>query len=330
MLLKKICMQHHQKNVINSLDLTIQPGEIFVLMGPSGSGKTTLLKGIAGLLPLASGKITYDRGEGTTGLVFQEPRLFPHMTVLENIAFGLRVKGIPTKERNRQVSRFLKILQLEGLEHRYPHQLSGGQQQRVSLGRSLILKPDLLLLDEPFSSLDTSLRVDLIEWLLAVQKEIGFSILWVTHYVEEAVSAADRIGILIDGTLHQTANPEELFQHPSSERIASFLSLPNRFSREQWQNWFQADLNVFETDDRGWISPNQLLLIDKAEAQDEQAGMISGIVMKTRPGKYGHTITLRSHDALVEVNTIGWGSVPDLNAEISVKVLLDHIHWYSE
>ena len=153
MKLEQVNIQIHQDNIINSLSLSINPGEIFVLMGPSGSGKTTLLKGIAGLLPLTSGRISWESGTGSTGLVFQEPRLFPHLTVLENIAFGLRVKGIPAKERRQQARDFLKSLQLENLENRYPHQLSGGQQQRVSLGRALILNPDLLLLDEPFASL---------------------------------------------------------------------------------------------------------------------------------------------------------------------------------
>ena len=215
MRLEQITIHILEENIISSLDLTINPGEILVLMGPSGSGKTTLLKGIAGLIPLASGKQTWENGIGTTGLVFQEPRLFPHLTVLENIAFGLRVKGIPAKERRIQVRRFLKNLQLESLENRYPHQLSGGQQQRVSLGRALILNPDLLLLDEPFASLDTSLRLDLIEWLSELQRKLGFSILWVTHYLDEALSVADRIGIMSDGTLMQMAHPQSFFKnHP--------------------------------------------------------------------------------------------------------------------
>jgi ABC-type sugar transport system ATPase subunit len=207
MLLEQINIRYKDEDIIQNLNLCIHPGEIFVLMGPSGSGKTTLLKGIAGLLPIKSGELIWENGTGTVGIVFQEPRLFPHMTVIENIGFSLRVKGVPKKQRWEKASYFIKILQLEGLENRFPHQLSGGQQQRVSLGRALIVKPDLLLLDEPFSSLDTPLRVELSEWLYQFQREMGFSILWVTHFLEEAFSVADRIAFLMEGSVLQIGKP---------------------------------------------------------------------------------------------------------------------------
>jgi putative spermidine/putrescine transport system ATP-binding protein len=333
--LDQITIQINEENIINSLDLTINPGEIFVLMGPSGSGKTTLLKGIAGLIPLASGKRMWENGEGTTGLVFQEPRLFPHLTVLENIAFGLRVKGISTKERKVQVRHFLKNLQLGSLENRYPHQLSGGQQQRVSLGRALILNPDLLLLDEPFASLDTSLRQDLIEWLYELQRKLGFSILWVTHYIDEALSVADRIGIILDGTLQQIGTPSELFQKPASEKIAKFLSLPNRFTREQWSSWFQGIEKVQKIQNMGWIDPNHLQVIDEEcppgdTNREELECIISGVVTKVRPSRDGFSITVQSNNQSLDLNTIGWKRVPVLHGEIRIRVLFNQIHWYTE
>jgi ABC-type sulfate/molybdate transport systems ATPase subunit len=143
-------------------------------------------------LPLSAGSFDWEGNDGTMGLVFQEPRLFPHMTVLENVGFGLRARGMARQKRHHEVRKFLEILKLTDLENRYPHELSGGQQQRVALGRMLILKPDLLLLDEPFASLDTPLRIELSEWLYKLQREQGFSILWVTHYMDEAFSVADR------------------------------------------------------------------------------------------------------------------------------------------
>ncbi|MCL6570903.1 MAG: ABC transporter ATP-binding protein [Bacillus sp. (in: Bacteria)] len=335
MRLEKITIQIQEEDIIYSLDLTINPGEILVLMGPSGSGKTTLLKGIAGLIPLDSGKLTWENGIGTIGLVFQEARLFPHLTVLENIAFGLRVKGIPAKERRIQVRRFLKNLQLEKLENRYPHQLSGGQQQRVSLGRALILNPNLLLLDEPFASLDTTLRLDLIEWLYELQRKLGFSILWVTHYLDEALSIADRIGIIFDGRLEQSGTPSELFQKPSSEKIAQFLSLPNRFSREQWRGWFQDVLKVPQELSRGWIDATHLQIMDREWTPsdgfiDVPACILSGVVTKVRPSREGFSIVVTVDNESVVVNTNGWSRVPVVQEKIRIRVPFAQIHWYTK
>jgi ABC-type sugar transport system ATPase subunit len=335
MLLKQINIHYQKANIITDFELHIQSGEIFVLMGPSGSGKTTLLKGIAGLVPIASGEQCWENGTGTVGMVFQEPRLFPHLTVLENISFGLRVKGVPRKERTVQAGEFLKILQLDGLEDRYPHQLSGGQQQRVSLGRTLILKPDLLLLDEPFASLDTPLRLELIDWLYHFQRENQFSIIWVTHFLDEAFSVADRIGIMMEGFLQQAGRPAELYQQPSSEKIASFLSLPNRLTREQWQKCFQCDLSTLSTKERGWIPANGLQLIDKQllpeiSKEEKRLGFISGIVTKMIPGNDGFSVIVKSDDCLVEINSIEWNSIPELNEEVYIKIPFERIIWYHQ
>lgn len=335
MQLEQISIQINGTDIINSLDLKINPKEIFVLLGPSGSGKTTLLKGIAGLIPFTSGKQNWEEREGTTGIVFQEPRLFPHLTVLENIAFGLRVKGIPAKMRNTRARDFLKNLQLGSLESRYPHQLSGGQQQRVSLGRALILNPDLLLLDEPFASLDTSLRQDLIGWLYELQRKLGFSILWVTHYLDEALSVADRIGIILDGSLHQIAAPAALFQNPSSEKIAQFLSLPNRITRKQWDSWFQAELNVPQTMNMGWIDPNHLKLIDGEGRLGDNistvpACIITGVVYQVRPSREGFSVNVSVGNDSIEVNTMGWKKPPLLKEKMRIWVPFVQIHWYAE
>ncbi len=230
---------------------------------------------------------------------------------------------------------FLKNLQLDSLEKRFPHQLSGGQQQRVSLGRALILNPDLLLLDEPFASLDTSLRQDLIEWLYELQRKLGFSILWVTHYIDEALSVADRIGIILNGGLQQIGIPSELFQKPASEKIALFLSLPNRFSRGQWSKWFQSELNGLQTQDRGWIDPKHLQLIDGENRSvegklEETECIISGFVTKVRPSREGYSIIVLADNESLEVNTTGWKRVPKLKEKIRIRVPFEHIHWYSE
>jgi ABC-type sugar transport system ATPase subunit len=331
MKLEKLSIQFQQASIIHSLDLSISKGEIFVLMGPSGSGKTTLLKGIAGLVPLVSGKRSWENGEGTTGLVFQEPRLFPHLTVIDNIAFGLRVKGIPRKERIRRVQEFLTILQLDGLENRYPHQLSGGQQQRVSLGRALILKPELLLLDEPFASLDTQLRVDLIEWLYLLQRQLGFSILWVTHYMDEAFSVADRIGILMDGTLQQIGKPADLFQKPASEKVASFLSLPNRFSYSQWKKWCSDAIALKDQNQMGWIPASAVCLAEGMHSlSDEHQGLtwINGVVKRVRHETKGNTVLIECDGVVIEVEISVLGKVPEIKEPVRVGIKTSYIRWY--
>ncbi|MEH7075259.1 ABC transporter ATP-binding protein [Neobacillus drentensis] len=335
MQLEQINIQINETVIIKDLDLQIKPKEIFVLMGPSGSGKTTLLKGIAGLIPFTAGKQTWESGKGTTGIVFQEPRLFPHLTVIENIAFGLRVKGTPVRERNNKASAFLKRLQLDQLEDRYPHQLSGGQQQRVALGRALILSPTLLLLDEPFASLDTSLRTDLIDWMYSLQRKLGFSILWVTHYLDEALSVADRIGVMLDGRLQQIAAPVELFQHPSSENIAQFLSLPNRMTRLQWSKWFKGEIKVPATKNMGWIDPNHMQIVHGEHKQenitnDRPSSIITAVVTKVKPSKEGFSVTVSADNLPLDINMIGWGRIPRLEESVKIKIPFEKILWYTK
>jgi putative spermidine/putrescine transport system ATP-binding protein len=175
----------------------------------------------------------------------------------------------------------------------------------------------------------------LIEWLYDLQRKLGFSVLWVTHYLDEALSVADRIGIILDGTLQQIGTPLEIFQEPASEKIAQFLSLPNRFSRDQWSNWVQGELKVPHTKNRGWIDANQFELIDEECWPDpvnrkEPVVIISGAVTRVRPGRDGYSITVNSNNQLIDVNPIGWGRIPLLQEKITIKVPFEKIHWYSE
>lgn len=328
----QINIHYHKQQIIESVDFRIHPGEIFVLMGPSGSGKSTLLKGIAGLLPLTSGSFDWEDKRGTMGLVFQEPRLFPHMTVLENIAFGLKARGIPRKKRLEEVREFLRVLKLEGLEERFPYELSGGQQQRVSLGRLLVLKPDLLLLDEPFASLDTPLRIELTEWLYNLQREQGFSILWVTHYIDEAFSVADRIGVLLDGKLQQVAKPSELFNRPKSESVAAFLNIPNRFPFSQWQKWFSVDLSAYAIDEMGWIPANAIILESASTTHHltERTSKLVGRVVKITPGKEGYSLVVEVDGQRLDVAIAGWVKVPEKNDDIHIQIPFERICWYPE
>jgi ABC-type sugar transport system ATPase subunit len=331
MKLNHVNVGYGKETIIEAVDLNIRDGEIFVLMGPSGSGKTTLLKAIAGLVPLQSGAIEWENGNGTSALVFQEPRLFPHMTVMENLAFGLRARGMARKERKKRVSEYLEILQLQGLENRYPHQLSGGQQQRVSLGRVLVLKPDLLLLDEPFASLDPPLRKQLTEWLVQLQREHGFSILWVTHYLDEAYDVADRVGVMMDGKILQVGKPRDFYQKPSSEKVASFFALTNRFSLEKWRQWVPAETWDNNQSEMGWI-PSSSLYLHTSRAKEspyhEKVVWIDGIVTRIKHETNGLTVFIDCLDGILEVQRNVFEDVPDIHEPVKVGVPVDKIIWY--
>ncbi len=218
---------------LRDVSLTVNPGELVALLGPSGSGKTTLLRIVAGLDspdPDPATRITID---GAVGFVFQHYALFRHMTVFENIAFGLRVRPrkvrVSDKEIRRRVNELLELIQLGRWAHHYPAQLSGGQRQRVALARALAIEPGVLLLDEPFGALDAKVRQELRRWLRALHKRIPVTSVLVTHDQEEALEVADRIVIMNEGQIEQAGTPDEVFHRPASEFVATFLGSVNLF-----------------------------------------------------------------------------------------------------
>jgi putative spermidine/putrescine transport system ATP-binding protein len=227
-------------NALDGLSLDIEPGEMVVLLGPSGCGKTTALRILAGLDHADEGQVVVG-GEDISrvpankrdmGMVFQAYSLFPHMTVRDNIAFGLRLRG---QDRGKRLQRARDMLDLVGLsqfEDRYAHQLSGGQQQRVALARALAVEPSVLLLDEPLSALDAKVRVQLREEIRRVQLDVGTTTLFVTHDQEEALAVADRVGVMSAGRLDQIAPPTELYARPSTRFVAEFVGLSNRIGTE--------------------------------------------------------------------------------------------------
>jgi len=222
---------------VDSVDLTIEPGELFFLLGPSGCGKTTLLRMIAGFIDPSNGSICFNEKNVTTvapnkrntGMVFQSYALWPHMTVAQNVAFGLGIRKVPQDKRTRQVHDALAQVQMEAYADRKPTQLSGGQQQRVALARALVVRPDVLLLDEPLSNLDARLRLDLRSQIRKICKNAGLSTLYVTHDQKEALSMADRIAIMQAGKVMQVGTPAELYRSPSSRFVAEFLGQADLF-----------------------------------------------------------------------------------------------------
>ena len=220
---------------LDDLSLTVERGSFQALLGPSGSGKTSLLMSVAGFLALDEGRILVNEREisgllpeqRNFGMVFQGYALFPHLSVLDNVAFSLRARGVGKAERRRRAGTAIDLVRLTGLESRLPRQLSGGQQQRVALARAIAFEPDLLLLDEPLSALDRQLRGELQWELRALQRQTGLTCLYVTHDQEEALSMADSIAVLNNGRLIQIGRPSELYERPASQFVASFLGKSN-------------------------------------------------------------------------------------------------------
>lgn len=233
--LQGLVKRYGDHTVVDNLSLEIADGEFFVLLGSSGSGKTTVLHMIAGLTPVDEGRIRLHGRDVTwlppqerrVGLVFQHYALFEHMTVFENVEFGLRVRRVPTEERERRCADILELVGLTGLEKRMPRQLSGGQQQRVALARALVTRPDVLLLDEPLGALDAKIRAELRRSLKAIQRELGVTTILVTHDQTEAFELADRLGVMSFGRLIEVGEPQALYERPETEFAASFLGTAN-------------------------------------------------------------------------------------------------------
>jgi len=220
---------------LDDVSLSFTDGEFFGLLGPSGSGKTTLLRSIAGFIELDSGRVLLDDEDiGRTpvhrrdiGMVFQNYALFPHMTVFDNVAFGLSVRKMDGAEIKRRVDEILGLVRLTGLQDRKPKQLSGGQQQRVALARALVTRPKVLLLDEPLGALDKHLREEMQVELRRIQREVGITTIFVTHDQEEAMTLCDRIAILNQGAIVQIGAPLEVYEHPLNRFAAGFLGVAN-------------------------------------------------------------------------------------------------------
>lgn len=234
-ILEQLTKRYNGHPVVNNVSLEVADGEFFVLLGSSGSGKTTVLSMIAGLTPVDQGRILLHGRDVThlppqqrrVGFVFQHYALFQHMTVADNIEFGLRVCKVPAAQRRQRVDELLELVGLTGLGSRRPHQISGGQQQRVALARALAHRPEVLLLDEPLGALDAKIRVELRRALRAVQRELGIAAILVTHDQEEAFELADRLGVMSFGRLLEVGPPQQLYRQPQTEFVAAFLGTAN-------------------------------------------------------------------------------------------------------
>lgn len=226
-----VTLSYGGTTVVDAVDLTVHPGELVALLGPSGCGKTTLLRAIAGFLRPTSGRILFDGqpvdhlapGQRRVGIVFQNYALFPHMTVAENVAYGLQARRIPRAEIAPRVAAALDAVQMSRFAARHPRELSGGQQQRVSLARAIVTEPAILLLDEPFAALDRSLRLDLQLEIKRLQRRLALTAVMVTHDQDEAMTMADRMAVMRAGTLEQVGEPAAVYDRPATRFVAGFV-----------------------------------------------------------------------------------------------------------
>lgn len=238
--IENVVKKYGSDTIINGLSVHVQPGEFFTLLGPSGCGKTTLLRMIIGFNSIEGGQIKVDgrivndipTNRRNMGMVFQNYAIFPHMSVKDNVAFGLVMRKVPQKEKDRLVDEILKIVKIDHLKDRMPAKLSGGQQQRVALARAIVIHPEVLLMDEPLSNLDAKLRVEMRNAIKNIQRQINITTVYVTHDQEEALAISDRIAVMHNGVIQQIGTPKTIYQRPVNTFVSSFIGLSNFIEAE--------------------------------------------------------------------------------------------------
>ena len=262
--------------IIPDLSLDIHPGEFFTLLGPSGCGKTTLLRMIAGFNSIEGGDFYFgdrrindlDPAKRNIGMVFQNYAIFPHLSVRNNVAFGLKERKLPKQQVIEQTNKFMKLMHIEEYADRMPDRLSGGQQQRVALARALSIEPDVLLMDEPLSNLDAKLRIEMREVIKEIQNDLGITTVYVTHDQEEAMAVSDRIAVMNAGVIQQIGKPKELYQRPSNLFVATFIGRTNVLQKK-----LTASGGAMCVDFDGYLVPMDNLTADAHDGQAIQASV---------------------------------------------------------
>jgi putative spermidine/putrescine transport system ATP-binding protein len=269
-----------QVHAVANLDLDVNAGEFFSMLGPSGSGKTTVLRLIAGFESASSGKIEIESQDVTdlapfdrpVNTVFQDYALFPHMSIQDNVEYGLRTRGVPKAERAKQALEAIDSVKLSHLSQRLPHQLSGGQRQRIALARALVLRPKVLLLDEPLGALDKQLREEMQVELKRIQREAGITFIFVTHDQEEAMRMSDRIAVFNNGSIEQIGTPQQVYEKPQTKFVASFLGVSNIFEGAAAKEIFGSPTMVN-------IRPERIKLVPAdTKLKADESGVVGTII----------------------------------------------------
>ena len=277
--------------VIDDLNLTIENGELFTLLGPSGCGKTTLLRMIAGFNSIEGGDFFFgetrindmEPNKRNIGMVFQNYAIFPHLTVRDNVAFGLKQRKVAKEELETRTDEYLKLMQIDQFADRKPDQLSGGQQQRVALARALVINPDVLLMDEPLSNLDAKLRVDMRQAIRDIQRSIGITTVYVTHDQEEAMTISDHIAVMNLGEIQQVGSPKELYHKPHNEFVANFIGKTNlidaKIIKENNKTFLQIGEYKLELQEYDHVEPQDVRVsIRPEEFIKDESGVIEATV----------------------------------------------------
>ncbi len=322
---EKVSRHFGAVRAVDAVDLDIRPGEFFAMLGPSGSGKTTCLRLIAGFEQPTAGSISIfgERAEGVppyrrnVNTVFQDYALFPHLNVLDNVAYGLMVKGVGRAERAKQAEETLKLVQLPGYGARRPGQLSGGQRQRVALARALVNKPRVLLLDEPLGALDLKLRENMQEELKLLQRALGITFVFVTHDQGEALSMADRVAVFNDGRIMQIGTPQDIYERPQSRFVADFVGSSNVLS---------PDFVARHGGKRRWASlrPEKIRLAEKAGQG------VAGTVRARSFLGATNRLTIEAEGTRLHIVTPAGQPVPEDGADVSLVWLPADLHLMDE
>ena len=302
-------MKKYDDNVvIRDLSADIKSGELFTLLGPSGCGKTTLLRMIAGFNSVEHGTIAFDDQvinhipvhKRNFGMVFQNYAIFPNMTVYRNIEYGLKNKKLPKDEIKRRVNEIMETVQITQYADRYPDKLSGGQQQRVALARAIVVRPQVLLMDEPLSNLDAKLRIEMREAIREVQKKIGITTVYVTHDQEEALAISDRIAVMNKGDIQQIETPENIYSRPYNTFVAEFIGHSNCFkgtvlSQKDGKTAIRMQTGfVIEVSGVKPVAAGEEILVyvrpEEFIFADEKNGMPAKVLIKRFLGKYIHYV----------------------------------------
>ena len=280
-----------EKHILKGLDLKVEKGELVSLLGPSGCGKSTTLRVVAGFIDPQGGTFTLD-GEDMTrvavhkrnfGLVFQSYALFPHLSVYDNVAFGLRTRKMDKETIDKKVKDILEVCGLTELAQRFPKQMSGGQRQRVALARALVIEPKLLLLDEPLSNLDAKLRLSMRVEIKRLQKKLGITTLFVTHDQEECFSISDKVAVMNNGVIEQFDTPENIYRRPATEFVARFIGFENFLEMERDGvhvyrvpdgSRFEVDMDCEEEAFAGTIRPDDICLAEQGQQENVLTGAV--------------------------------------------------------
>ena len=332
--------------IIENLSLDIKQGEFFTLLGPSGCGKTTLLRMIAGFNSIEKGDFYFnekrindlDPAKRNIGMVFQNYAIFPHLTVEQNVEFGLKNRKVSKEEMKTETEKFLKLMQIDEYRDRMPERLSGGQQQRVALARALVIKPDVLLMDEPLSNLDAKLRVEMRTAIKEIQNSIGITTVYVTHDQEEAMAVSDRIAVMKDGEIQHLGQPKDIYQRPANLFVATFIGKTNVLNGNLNGSVLKVagkyDVTLYNIKDKNIkgnvvisIRPEEFV-IDENQAKDGIKAFIdSSVFLGLNTHYFAH---LESGEKIEIVQESKIDSIIPKGTEVYLKIKQDKINVFTE